>query len=281
LGPGCTPAYRGFEREARAAGLERSQVQGLGFQHAVFRHPDRPAARETLHVYLEGDGTPFIRPTLPAADPTPRHPIIPTLMALDPAPSLLLGRPCYHGLAASPGCEPGLWTRARYSEAVVASMAAALARIVPPGGDLVLIGYSGGGALAVLLARRVPQVPAVVTLAGNLDTDAWTRQHGYSPLTGSLNPIAGPPLSGATMQLHFGGRQDREVPPELLRNAVTRLGGRLTLLPDTSHYSGWVRHWPAILSDLEGLSGRGDLPIEPRPVAGGRSGRGADRAGAG
>ncbi len=250
-GPGCTPAHLGFERTARAAGLEQAQVQGLGFQHIVFRQPDRPAERGPLHVYLTGDGTPFIRSALPAADPTPRHPVVPTLMALDPAPSLLLGRPCYHGLATAPGCNPALWTRARYSDAVVASMAAALAGSVPPGRALMLIGHSGGGALAVLLARRVSQVVAVVTLAGNLDTDAWTRRRGYSPLAGSLNPVDGPALPGTTLQRHYGGEQDREIPPDLLRAAAARLGGRLTLLPDTSHNSGWERHWPAILQGLQ------------------------------
>lgn len=47
------------------------------------------------------------------------------LMALDPAPSVYLGRPCYHGLAA-PCRARRSFGRARYSARVLDSMAAAL-----------------------------------------------------------------------------------------------------------------------------------------------------------
>ena len=69
-------------------------------------------------------------------------------------------------------------------------MAAALSDILQrrPYQGLVLIGYSGGGVLAMLLAEQFPATQAVVTVAGNLDTDAWAIEHGYSPLRGSLNP---------------------------------------------------------------------------------------------
>ena len=35
-------------------------------------------------------------------------------MGLDPAPSVYLGRPCYLGRAADPGCHPWYWTHGRY-----------------------------------------------------------------------------------------------------------------------------------------------------------------------
>jgi pimeloyl-ACP methyl ester carboxylesterase len=71
-------------------------------------------------------------------------------------------------------------------------MARALEGLVGDNNLVLLIGHSGG-ALAILLAARVPQVVAVVTIAGNLDTDVWTKLHGYLRLQGSLNPIAAPP----------------------------------------------------------------------------------------
>ena len=39
--------------------------------------------------------------------------------------------------------------------------------------EIVWFGYSGGGALAVLLALRFPQSVAVITVAANLDIDGW------------------------------------------------------------------------------------------------------------
>lgn len=248
---GCVSAHQTFERRASQLGLERVEMVGLGFSHALYRRPrDEPAAGKLLHVYLTGDGTPYLRPGLIAADPTPRRPVTPGLLALDPASALILGRPCYHGYADSPGCSAHLWTDGRYSEAVVASMAAALAQAVPPEQSLVLIGFSGGGALAILLARRVPGVVGVVTLGANLDIDAWADIHGYTRLHGSLNPVEGPSLRDETIQLHYAGAKDVQVPPRLSQEAVYRTGGELILLPGTSHYQGWDRHWSAALAEL-------------------------------
>lgn len=109
-----------------------------------------------------------------ATDPGPRNPLMLKLMALDTAPAVYLGRPCYPGLSRQPPCNPALWTSGRYSPQVLASLARALQTLIRDTGSrgIVLIGHSGGGTLAMLLAARVPDVRAVVTLAGNLDPDA-------------------------------------------------------------------------------------------------------------
>lgn len=170
---------------------------------------------------------------------------------MDPSPSLIVGRPCYHGLAQDPSCDRHLWTLARYGEEVTASMAKAVARAVPPGREIVLIGFSGGGALAVLLARQIPGVVAIVTLAGNLDIDAWTDLHGYSGLQESKNPAELGPLPEGLIQLHLAGAEDHQMPPRLQRDAVPRIGGELRVLPGASHHQGWERHWPTILAELD------------------------------
>src|SRR3972149_2178107 len=91
-----------------------------------------------------------------ATDPTPTQAVALRLMHLDSAPSVLVGRPCYHELKRSAECTPGLWTHARYSSTVVASMLAVI-EVLARGSNstgVVLIGYSGGGALAMLIAER-------------------------------------------------------------------------------------------------------------------------------
>jgi len=247
---GCSSASRRFDGAAAEAGLVRSEIEGLDFRHAVFRPRRTSPGIGPVHVYLAGDGAPYIQRTLPAADPTPRRPLVLDLMALDPAPRLLLGRPCYHGLARTRGCGPDLWTRARFGNQVVASLAAALSRIIPEARPMVLIGFSGGGALAVLLARRLPNVVGLVTLAGNLDTEAWTQLHGYSRLAGSENPVDGGALPPRVKQLHIAGREDGVVPPAMILRAARRLGGRVPLLPATTHSRGWQDHWPRILDEI-------------------------------
>jgi hypothetical protein len=220
-------------------------VAGAGFRHLVLSS-ERPAG-PTLHVYLDGDGAPWLG-GYPAVDPTPRDPLVLDLIALDPAPAIYLGRPCYHGLDGEPACSPALWTSARYSEVVVVSMAAAVRRVLAARGAerVVWLGYSGGGALAVLLGARVPETAGVVTVAANLDVDAWADRLGSSRLVGSLNPARQPPLPSRVYQRHYVGGRDHTVPAE-----VTRQNAELVVMPDYDHRCCWTSLWPAVLSDLE------------------------------
>ena len=170
-------------------------------------------------------------------------------MARDPAPSLYLGRPCYH--AASP-CDPRAWTLERYSEQVVDSLVQALRQLATPEQPLALIGYSGGGTLALLMAERLPRVVAVVTVAGNLDPDAWTALHDFTPFSGSENPAHRPPLPARVRELHFAGERDRVVPADLVREAAARRPGAIVeVVPGASHAEGWEAFWPTALERLE------------------------------
>ena len=172
-----------------------------GFSHTVFDNGAPVVDDGVLHVYLEGDGTPWRHRTVIMPDPTPRRPLMLGLMALDPDASVYVGRPCYNGTYAEPGCDNRLWTSDRYSERgrVEHDERGAPPRRAGRGAARVrLFGHSGGAALALLIAERLPTaVDAVLTLAGNLDTDAWTTHHGYSPLYGSINPAGRAPLAPA------------------------------------------------------------------------------------
>ena len=83
----------------------RVVVAGAPFQHLAIYDP-AIAASATLHVYLEGDGRPWLDGgTRVAADPTPRDALALRLMQRDGSPSLYLGRPC-HFIADDPHCAP-------------------------------------------------------------------------------------------------------------------------------------------------------------------------------
>ena len=255
---GCAGPAERFDERASALGFSTSRVEGEGFAHVVYRPArPRPDGGRVLHVYLDGDGTPWERGR-PAADPTPREPLVLRLMALDPAPSVYLGRPCYHGLAAAPRCAPALWTDARYSEVVVVSMAAAARRLLSVTGQagIVWLGYSGGGALAMLLAARLPETAGVVTVAANLDVDGWAEMHGHSRLAGSLSPALRPPLPLRIYQRHYAGGRDQVVPPRIVAGGGI-LPGTLRVIPDYDHVCCWMELWPRVLDDVEqGTGGR-------------------------
>lgn len=241
----CSVPANEFARRARALGLTTEIVRGAPFDQVVFRRPGPRAP--SLHIYLDGDGTPWFG-RLPTRDPTPRAPLVLALMARDPNAALYLGRPCYHGLANAPGCSDRLWTSERYSEAVVASMAAAVHRIVEAEGvqRVTWFGYSGGGTLAMLLTPRVPETQAVVTVAANLDVAAWVRHHDVRPLDGSLDPAREPPLSPRIVQRHWAGAADPEVPPDVVRRLA---GANLVVVPRFDHVCCWQEIWPEILED--------------------------------
>lgn len=225
------------------------------FQQFVLYQRHQPS--RTLHVYLDGDGTPWLAGE-PADDPTPRNPLVLELMALDPYPSIYLGRPCYHGFSQTPPCSSALWTLERYSEAVVTSMEAALRRILRNGefDRVAWFGYSGGGALAVLLAPRFMETAAVVTVAGNLDIDAWADLHGYPRLTGSLNPARQPPMPTQIYHRHLVGGKDRVVPKEIV--ALGPIDPEtLIMIPSFDHTCCWVAIWPAVLTELDRATGSG------------------------
>lgn len=245
---GCAGPAQRADEQAAALGYRKLVVRGDGFEHVVYLKEGR-AESAALHVYLESDGTPWIRKRLAAPDPTPRTPLMLELMSLDPAPALYLGRPCYHGLSGTPPCAPGLWTGSRYSEAVVASMAGALKRITPDDRELVLLGYSGGGVLAMLLAEQLPQTRMVVTVAANLDTARWAELHRQPPLPDSLNPATRSPLPAHIKQLHIAGEQDENVPPGLIRDAIAHQPVAVfQTLPQQDHSCCWRAAWPAILA---------------------------------
>lgn len=236
-------------------------AMGDPFRHLIYRQGIGDKSGP-VHVYLEGDGLPWVTRTRIAQDPTPRTPLALQLMAHDPGQTLYIGRPCYHGLAESPGCSPWLWTQGRYGEEVVRSMTAALRRALglDSNREVTLIGYSGGGVLAMLIAARLEQVQGVVTIGANLDIATWADLHGYSRLVGSLNPATQPPLPAKIRQIHLAGERDLRVPARLSAPVLARQGNaRLFVVPNFDHVCCWERAWPAILAGLK----QGDFALDP------------------
>ncbi len=250
LTAGCATPLERLRARAEQAGLERIELAGRGFTHLAFFR-DRPS--HSLHVYIEGDGVAWLRPDLPSSDPTPRRPLMFDAMLLDPGAALYLGRPCHYLGVGQPPCSVLQWTHRRYSAAVVASMEAALRNFLRGRrfDRLALFGHSGGGTLAMLLAARLPQTRAVVTVAGNLDIAAWAGLHDYSPLTGSLDPSQQPDLPPRILQWHLSGADDRETPPALaLRFAASHPAARVTVHEGQDHACCWLELWPHVLDEI-------------------------------
>nr|MBS0019538.1 alpha/beta hydrolase [Gammaproteobacteria bacterium] len=266
---GCASAPERIDQEAAQLGYKRIEVQGNGFVHVVYQKLKR-TPDSVLHVYLEGDGTPWIRERWVADDPTPRTPLMLRLMALDAVDSVYVGRPCYHGLARTPPCQAKFWTSARYSREVVSSMATVVRRLLDARASdaLCLFGHSGGGTLAMLLAAQLGSTRAVVTLAGNLDVQAWVGHHHYTPLAGSLDPARGLPLDRSIRQLHVIGSDDRVILPRFL-DALAQQGvaDNVVEVKGLTHSCCWEQVWPSVLQWVmtpNGARWRGPAQMVPK-----------------
>lgn len=250
--PGCTQKSVQLDQRAEKLGFSADTLSSAQFQHRVYLNNAKDR-KGHLHVYLDGDGQPWITNKLVSNDPTPKNPMILEWMALDSSPSIYLGRPCYHGFASDPLCDSDLWTSQRYSRQVVDSLYEVLRDYLDREGfdEVVLIGFSGGGTLAMLLAEQLRETRVVITVAGNLDIDAWAQHHHYTPLDGSLNPAQRVALNADINQYHLVGRKDGNIPFHLVQQVIgSQPNASLLIFDDFDHACCWTSIWARFLQCL-------------------------------
>lgn len=208
------------------------------------------AAAETLAVYIEGDGAPWTNIYQPPRDPTPARPLSLALADGDPAQlTAYLGRPCqYLDETKRKSCDVSYWTRRRFAPEVIDAMNGAVSRLKASAGArrVRLVGYSGGGVIAALIAERRDDVETLVTVAAPLALDDWIALHDLSPLEQAHDPLEARGSLPA-QALHFAGARDEVVPPRIGERFVRRRGGRLEVIADFDHDCCWARDWAALL----------------------------------
>lgn len=209
----------------------------------------------TLHVYIEGDGFAWKNRTTPSDNPTPRNPVGLKLAAADNHASVLyLARPCQFFVPPLPAsCRVNIWTQDRFSPAVIEAMNMALNRAIQryPGVRIDLIGYSGGGNIAALLAARRSDVRSLRTVAGNLNVAYVNALHHVTPMTTAASAIDKAPALRALPQIHFSGGDDTTVPPVVavrFQQAVGEKCARVEAIGAMAHGSDWAAIWPQLLA---------------------------------
>jgi dienelactone hydrolase len=252
---GCADPNLHADTMAQTAHLRRAQVTTDSFVLTSFYRITRPDL--PLTVYIEGDGLAWRSRTEPSTDPTPHQALGLALAAADPAANVVyLARPCqFTPMAANPRCDKAYWTYKRFADEVVVAMNQAVTHYAAqvPGQRIHLVGYSGGGALAVLIAARRNDVASLRTVAGNLDHAEVNRLHHVSAMPESLNAIDVAPQVASIPQIHFSGADDTVVAPVIAQRFVTATGGRCAhtySMPGMKHDSDWARRWPDLLGIL-------------------------------
>lgn len=215
-------------------------------------------AGPTLRAYIEGDGMAWLNSRTPSSDPTPRNATAFKLAALDKSMAVAyLARPCQFTEGEERrNCRVPFWTSARFSEPVVRDLSSVLDAAKARAGAerLELVGYSGGGAVALLMAARRDDVDLVVTVAGNLDHTFWTDYHRVSPLRDSLNPADVAVEVQTIRQTHIVSRDDDVIPPAVVQSYVSRMTDasnvRIVTVQDIEHTDDWSRPLTEVLQGL-------------------------------
>ena len=118
--------------------------------------------------------------------------------------------------------------------------------------SVTLIGFSGGGAVATLVAARRTDIANVITVAGTLDPDVWMDHHELPRLRGSLNPKAFASRLGALKQAHIVGADDKIMPRAVADSYMAALSphhkARVISVPGYDHQCCWAKNWPDLLA---------------------------------
>lgn len=231
-----------------------------GFQAVNFTGPKftlaglikgRSGTSDDLVVYLEGDGRGVVRGRV-TADPTPSRAMGFELASSDPAPAVLyLARVGQFQPSQTGQKYQAYWSNKRLSEESVqaADRAVSEAKARLGAKRIHLVGYSGGGGLAILLAERRSDVVTLATVAGLLDTSWWVREKNFQPLEGSLNPADQAMVLAGLPQVHFYGSEDAIIPPRMSAHFKTLapFTNFRRVEVGTNHWKGWPDMWPGLL----------------------------------
>lgn len=251
---GCvlTSTHERAEDIAKHAEMHKTVFSVNGFELVAFsRLSDK---NKPVNVYIEGDGLAWISRYELSGDPTPKFALGLKLATLDSSENVIyLARPCQFNDFKRIPCASTYWSDKRFSEKVINALDRELDSLVinKYNSKLNLIGYSGGAAVATLLAARRKDVVSLRTIAGNLDHVYLNQYHNVSPMQDSLNPIDVAQQLSQIPQLHFIGKKDKIIPKEIALRFVEKLDPATCaeiVNVEAEHQNGWVENWSSLLN---------------------------------
>jgi len=235
-----------------SGGFTKSRIAAGPFEITSYCRFGAPG--KTVRVYIEGDGCAWKSRRVLSDDPTPSNPVALYLAMEDKSPNVAyLARPGQYNNSHLKTCDPAYWSHKRFAPEVIGAMNAVIDTVKAGAGaaDIELVGYSGGAAIAVLIAAGRNDVAALRTVAGNLDTKALCEYHKVSPLKGSLNPIDSAKNVALIPQRHFVGSRDKVIPYSIGESFVEKEsckgGACITVVEGATHTTGWRERWKELL----------------------------------
>lgn len=252
-----TPELRAVQAAqfAKKAGWKEHTIHTPLFTLKAYGSPVSSKTK-TLTIYIEGDGLAWLSEDRPSNNPTPMVHTGLNMALHDQKnkPIAYLARPCQFVFKeAWRTCRQDYWTNLRFSSEVIHAMNQAVSYLKQDyhAQQIVLIGYSGGGTIATLLAAKRQDVIQLITVAAILDSDHWVRQEHLTPLSGSLNPADSWEKLLSIPQTHWVGGQDKVVSKEVAFAFAQRFPAankpKINVVPGFNHVCCWAKDWMSLL----------------------------------
>jgi hypothetical protein len=207
-----------------------------------------------LKIYLEGDGFAWVDKYTISNDPTPINPISLKLAISDNSKNVAyIARPCQY--VQSVQCNDLYWSDKRYSKEIIENINEVVSQIKKnsKAEKLEIIGFSGGGAIAVLLSSMRNDVTKIITVAGNINHKLLHEHHHIVPMMQSLDAIDVVNKVSHIKQIHFVGGNDKIVPLKIAQSfqkkSKVKKNIQIIIIPDGTHTKKWDIMWKEYLDD--------------------------------
>ena len=238
---------------AMGTGLTKTILQTKLFKLVSYKSVLKQNAIAT--VYIEGDGLAWLSRNRVSSNPTPINPVALKLALIDNTDNVIyIARPCqYVDLTEESQCISDYWTTKRIALEVINSFGEAIDQVKQQNDitKIRLVGFSGGGTVAAILAATRDDVVDLRTVAANLDIDQFTETHKVSRMLGSINPIKYSKTLSRIPQIHFTGRLDKVILSAITESYINQLKVhdanlkcvQTIQVDDASHTKGWELPW--------------------------------------
>ena len=234
---------------AQSGNLVQQKIATDDFLLTTYQRFDSTADNKQMVVYIEGDGMAWISRDQLSSNPTPVQPIALKLASIDTNANVLyVARPCqYLWPQKMNRCSSKYWSNKRSSEEVISSINQAISIVKQKQNisSIRLIGYSGGGGIAALIADRRADVSEFVSVSGNLNYKLFTQTHNLSSMNGSIDPITVANQIGSIPQIHYVGADDKIIPKQI----ALSFSDKVKVISDVSH-DNWPDKWAQILRTI-------------------------------
>ena len=233
---------------AQQAGFTDKLIQTQAFDLTAFTRIQNN--HQPIRVYIEGDGFAWVNKQQQSSDPTPHQALALQLASIDPYPNIIyMARPCQYQ-QTNRACDTHYWGDKRFAIEVIKSMQQALDALNINHSAIELVGYSGGGAIAILMAADRTDVLNIRTIAANLDHIYVNQFHHVALMPDSLNAIDFAQKNSKITQIHFIGLQDTVIPPETAKRYLKKSKSSSIRLVEVQagHQFGWLEKWLELLA---------------------------------